>query len=111
MNNAALRELAIAHRYAIWGAIAGFVGAVTHFYVAFAVIPIQLYCAWRLARAAQYSVFQLVLALILMLIPVANVLALVLMSHRTAGVLKQAGLRVGPMGVKSSDLPAPGGAA
>jgi hypothetical protein len=100
-----LRKLAIAQRRAIWGSIAGFIGAVTHFYVAFAVIPFLLLCAWNLAKAANYGVFKLAIALLLMVLPVVNIFALVLMSHSAARTLKRSGLRVGAMGVKDCNLP------
>ncbi len=101
-----LRELAISHRHANWSVIAGFVGAITHWYVAFAVIPLLLYCAWRLGRAAKFGMPALIAVLVLMLIPVANVLGLALASHRASRELKRAGLRVGALGVRTSDLPA-----
>ncbi|HJX10933.1 MAG TPA: hypothetical protein VJ733_10575, partial [Candidatus Binatia bacterium] len=100
-----LRELAIAHRHANWGVIAGLVGAITHWYAAFAVIPYLLYGAWKHGKAAHFGVSARLGVSALMLLPVANVFALALVSHRASRELKRAGLRVGPMGVKANDLP------
>ncbi len=101
-----LRQLAVAHRHANWGVITGFIGAITHWYVAFAVVPYLVYCTWRLGKTATLGVAARITTLLLMLIPVANVLVLALISHHAGKELKRAGLRVGPFGVKTSDLPA-----
>jgi hypothetical protein len=101
-----IRALALAQRLAIWGALAGFIGLVTHPYVSLAAIILMLYCAWRILRAGQFGMPATVLWLVLMLIPLVNVLALVLLSNRAALKLQAAGVRVGLLGVNARDLPA-----
>jgi len=92
-------DLAQAHRISIWAVIAGFVGACTHIYAALAAIPLHMYGAFRVGRCLRVHIVALVAIEIVMLFPVVNTLALLLLNNRAGRVLKQAGLSVGPMGV------------
>lgn len=103
MTDIKLDNLAQAHRVSIWAVIAGFVGACTHIYAALAAIPLHMYGAFRVGRCLRVHIVALVAIEIVMLVPVANTLALLLLNNRAGRVLKQAGLSVGPMGV-SKDL-------
>jgi len=94
-----LDDLAQAHRISIWAVIAGFVGACTHIYVVLAAIPLHMYGAFRVGRCLRVHMIALVAIEIVMMVPVANTLALLLLNNRAGRVLKQAGLSVGPMGV------------
>jgi hypothetical protein len=106
MTDPKLDALARAHRISIWAVIAGFVGACTHIYVALAAIPLHMYGAFRVGRCLRTHVVGLAAIEIVMLVPVANTLALLLLNNRAGRVLKQSGLHVGPMGVSNdSDKP------
>lgn len=99
MIDSKLDDLAQAHRFSIWAAIVGFVGACTHIFAALAAIPLHMYGAFRLGRYLRVNIVALVAIEIVMLVPVANTLALLRLNNRAGRVLKQAGLSVGPMGV------------
>ncbi|MBK7461300.1 MAG: hypothetical protein IPJ50_00175 [Betaproteobacteria bacterium] len=99
MTDTKLDDLAQAHRVSIWAVIAGFLGACTHIYAALAAIPFHMYGAFRVGRCLRVPIVALVAIEIVMLVPVANTLALLLLNNRAGRVLKQAGLSVGPMGV------------
>lgn len=99
MTDTKLDDLARAHRVSIWAVIAGFIGACTHIYAALASIPLHMYGAFRVGRCLRFPIVALVAIEIVMLVPVANTLALLLLNNRAGRVLKQAGVSVGPMGV------------
>ena len=99
MPDTKLDDLVQTHRVSIWAVMAGFVGACTHLYVALAAIPLHMYGAFRLGRYLRVNIVALVAIEIVMLVPVANTLALLRLNNRAGRVLKQAGLSVGPMGV------------
>lgn len=102
-----LRALAFAHRLAIWGALAGFIAVFTHGYAMVPATLFMLFCAWRVTRAGGFGVPATLLWLILMLIPLVNILALILLSHRAAVKLRAAGIPVGLFGVSSTNIPPP----
>lgn len=97
-----LDDLVQTHRVSIWAVMAGFVGACTHLYVALAAIPLHMYGAFRVGRCLRVPIVALAAIEIVMLIPVANTLALLLLNNRAGRALKQAGLLVGPMGVSKN---------
>jgi len=92
--------LVAAHRLSVWAVISGFVAACTHIYVALAVIPFHMYCAFRVGRAVQINTIALVAIIFLMLVPVVNTLALLILNNKAARVLKLAGITIGTMGFK-----------
>lgn len=100
MDSIDIQKLITAHRLSVWAVIAGFVGAITHLYVALAVIPFHLFCAWRVGRMIHVNNFLLAVVLLLMLLPVANTLTLLLLNNRAAKVLKLAGIPIGPFGFR-----------
>lgn len=102
MTDTDLDELAQAHRITIWAVLAGFVGACTHIYAALAAIPLHMYGVFRVGRCLRVHIVTLVAIEIVMLVPVANTLALLLLNNRAGRALKLAGLSVGPMGVSKN---------
>lgn len=95
-----IEELVSAHRISVWAVISGFVGACTHIYIALTVIPFHLYCAFRVGRAVHLSSTALIPVLVLMLFPVVNTLALLLLNNKASRALKAAGIPMGLMGFK-----------
>lgn len=91
-------KLVAAHRLSVWAAVSGFIGACTHIYVALAVIPFHLYCAFRIGRIVRLNTIALIAILVLMLVPVVNTLALLLLNNKAFRVLKLAGVPIGFMG-------------
>ena len=68
-------------------------------------IPFQLYCVYRLGKALGLSTGVLVLCLIAMLLPIVSLGCLVVLNSKATGILRAAGIKVGFMGAKPSDLP------
>lgn len=101
-SNAELNGLAQIHRVSIWVIIAGFVGACTHIYAVLVAVPLHMYCAFRLSRCLRIHIAALLAIEVVMLIPVANTLALLLINNRAGRALKAAGLPLGPMGISKN---------
>ena len=69
-------------------------------------IPFQLYSVYKLAKALEMSSGASSGWLVAMFIPLVSLICLPVLNSRATKVLKQAGIRVGLMGAKVTDLPA-----
>ena len=74
------------------------------------VFAFSLYSVYRIARAEQYSIALSVFLMVLILIPLIGLICLLVLNQKATATLKQAGIHVGLMGAKTSDLPAAEGA-
>ncbi|AFM27493.1 CPBP family intramembrane glutamic endopeptidase [Desulfomonile tiedjei] len=105
MHAVQIRSVGKAQRLLLWAVLASFLC----FFVPFSFVllaPFQLYCVWNLAKSLDLSTGISVLYLLLMFIPIINTIALLMLNNKATQTLRKAGIRVGLMGARPSDLPA-----
>lgn len=68
-------------------------------------IGLQLYGCFRLARGLGWNVAITVVCLILMFVPIIGLLTLLILNQKATTALRAAGLHVGLLGVRTSELP------
>jgi len=69
-------------------------------------VPMQLYCVYRLARALGFPGAYVVLYLIGMFLPLVSLLLLLVLSQRATGAIRAAGFSVGFMGANLKEIQA-----
>ena len=74
-------------------------------YVFVVVIPFQLYCIYRLAKALGMHIVAIVFLMLAMFIPFVSLICLFVLNGKATSTLQLAGIKVGLMGAKISDLP------
>jgi hypothetical protein len=110
-----IREVAHAQRSLIWAIFGVFaywlaLSRLVHppiTIILFVAVLVELLLVYQLAKALKFNVIQHILFLIAVLIPIwwINLICLLTLSYRARKFLKNAGVKVGLMGVKPSDLP------
>jgi TPR repeat protein len=98
-----LREVGLAQRLLIWGVLTSILGVFPILLVA--VVPLLLYCTWRILSALQLDNIAKVFCILLMVVPLANSITLLVLNRKATRALQSAGIKVGLMGAKPSDLP------
>ena len=68
-------------------------------------IPFQLYCVYRLARALKLGIVPIAGSMILIFVPFICLLVLLAVNLKAMAVLRAAGIPVGLLGARVSDLP------
>lgn len=101
-----VREVGMAQRLLIWAVLASIAGWIVPFAFILA-IPFQLYCVYKLARALGFSTAICVLYLVAMFVPLASLIFLLVLNQKATTLLTEAGIKVGLMGARPSDLPNP----
>lgn len=103
-----VRAVGIAQRLLLWAVLASILGWIIPF--AFLVtIPFQLYCVYKLAKALELGTGALILYLTAMFIPLVSLICLLVLNSKATSVLRDAGIKVGLMGAKPSELPSSDG--
>ena len=99
-----IREVGLAQRLLIWGVLAGFFGIIPILFIV--IIPLHLYCIWKIASALQIETGAKIFCMFLMFIPLVNLMTLLILNGKATRALRDAGIKVGLMGAKIADLPA-----
>lgn len=103
-NENMVRNVGQAQRLLIWAVLASIVGWIAP-YGLYVAVPFQLYCVYKLAKALGLGTGASVFYLIAMFIPLVSLICLLVLNSEATNFLRDAGIRVGLMGAKSSDLP------
>lgn len=106
MDNQSPRNIAKAHRLVLVGCVVTFVAALIPLKYSVIAVVVACYATWVISRAMHAGTTFTIAYLVLAFIPVINILALVSLSLRATRLLKVAGVKVGPFGVRTADLPA-----
>ena len=104
VSELSIPELIKIHRLAVWVAVASFVSLLMPVYASLAVLPFQLYCAVRICRAIELKWWVGALYVLAMFVPLVSTLAVLSLSSKVAGLLKRAGVPMGPVGFKVREI-------
>lgn len=105
---ATIRAIGLAQRLLCWAVLNAIVGTLIFWffpYIALITVPFQLYAVYRLAAALRMHVGVCVLFMLAMCLPIISLICLLVLSMRATDVLTRAGINVGFMGARLSDLP------
>lgn len=100
MANNNSQSIISAHKIVLAGTFITFVAAIFPTAVAISAIPVAVFCAFRMLKAIDASKAVWAVYLALMLIPLANVFALMSLNGRGRKELRKNGFAVGFFGVK-----------
>ena len=101
-----IREVGLAQRFLMWAILVSLLGIFIPFSF-FLIIPFRLYAVYRFARALSIGIVGSILYTAVMFIPFIALICLLVLNRQATRILKDAGIRVGLMGAKTSDLPSP----
>lgn len=101
MHAVQIRAVGKAQRLFLWAVLASLLWFIPY---SFIVLPFQLYCVWNLAKSLGLSTGISAVYIILMFIPIVNLIALLVLNEKATCALRNAGIRVGLMGARPSDL-------
>ena len=99
-----IREVGLAQRSLLWSVLATFGVALLPILI-LVVLPFQLYCSWRITSALQIGKGAKILWLTAMIIPFVNTVTLLLLNRKATRLLREAGIHVGFMGARETELP------
>ena len=109
-----LREIGRSQSLLLWAVLASvaghiglFVDAIPRLLVFVYCVPaiaFMLFCVYKAARAIGCGVIVSVLSQILMFFPMVSLIVLLILNREATSVLRNAGVKVGLMGAKQSDL-------
>ena len=103
-NPGKIRNVGLAQRLLLWAALASILSFIITPGLVVA-IPFQLYCIYKLSKALELHTVAIVFLMLAMVIPLVSTICLLVLNGKATSVLKSAGIKVGLMGAKASDLP------
>jgi hypothetical protein len=133
-NEQAIRNIGMSQRMLIWAVLASDAGVIIstvammanlgiiaaipqalsftdtflfQFYYAFTLL-FHIYCVYTLSQKLELGAAASAAFSVAMYLPIVNLVCLYVLNSKATGALRNAGLRVGPLGVEPADLPAAG---
>jgi hypothetical protein len=108
-----LREIARKQSLLLWSILAGMFSQPATLAlpkeigvpIYFAIIGLQIYALYALARALRSSPFRMGLLAICVFIPILGVCLLITLNQEATKTLRKAGIKVGFMGANPNDIP------
>lgn len=102
-HKCSVSDIASAQKLVILAVVVGLVGNI-YWPIMIVTLPFMVFAGYRLATALGMSTESTVLFLIAMLIPFLGLVCLLVLNARATRALRKAGVRVGLLGAKGSDL-------